>query len=248
MKQKEYTCICGRCFDNPQKFNGHKSNCKLHSINKYGSETVWDMRRIQIASQAPSAYSRHVESCKQHKEEKLSFWILEQHTCELCGKVMAEYYGSGRFCSELCARSFASKDKRAEINQKVSLKLTGRSVAAGTVKKRTKKSIEKSKIKLKETLHNKTKDNFIRSSNGDLLDITKSQLEEYRQLHPVCEICGNPETTITNKSRTKPNRLCVDHNHSNSKFRGLLCQKCNSRLGWYENNREVIDLFLQRGL
>jgi len=33
---KEYRCICGKVFDNPQKFNGHKSNCKEHILNKYG--------------------------------------------------------------------------------------------------------------------------------------------------------------------------------------------------------------------
>ena len=27
---KTYTCICGKTFDNPQKFNGHKSNCIIH--------------------------------------------------------------------------------------------------------------------------------------------------------------------------------------------------------------------------
>ena len=34
---KEYRCICGKVFDNPQKFNGHKQGCKEHIVNKYGS-------------------------------------------------------------------------------------------------------------------------------------------------------------------------------------------------------------------
>lgn len=35
--------------------------------------------------------------------------------------------------------------------------------------------------------------------------------------HTVCEICGKSETAITytgNTNRTKPNRLCIDHDHS----------------------------------
>lgn len=32
-------------------------------------------------------------------------WAKEEHTCEKCGKVMTEYYGSGRFCCKSCANS-----------------------------------------------------------------------------------------------------------------------------------------------
>lgn len=48
--------------------------------------------------------------------------------CELCGSQKFVLYGSGRFCSEQCSRSFSSKDKRQEINQKVSDSLRGRKV------------------------------------------------------------------------------------------------------------------------
>jgi Zn finger protein HypA/HybF involved in hydrogenase expression len=56
--------------------------------------------------------------------------------CENCPK---EYdiiiYGSGRFCSEKCARGFSTKSKRIEINQKVSTKLKGRKTSNGGFKK-----------------------------------------------------------------------------------------------------------------
>lgn len=34
---KTYECICGKTFDNPQKFNGHKTHCVDHlkSCGKY---------------------------------------------------------------------------------------------------------------------------------------------------------------------------------------------------------------------
>lgn len=55
--------------------------------------------------------------------------ILQQQTvsqpmCERCGQRIVEYYGSGRFCSQFCARSFATSKNREAINQKVSKTLT----------------------------------------------------------------------------------------------------------------------------
>jgi 5-methylcytosine-specific restriction endonuclease McrA len=43
--------------------------------------------------------------------------------CEYCNKVHGGIYGSGRFCSNKCARGFSTRDKRKEINKRVSLKL-----------------------------------------------------------------------------------------------------------------------------
>jgi hypothetical protein len=39
-----------------------------------------------------------------------------------------------------------------------------------------------------------------------------------------CTICGSKE------------RLCIDHNHTTDKFRGLLCSKCNSALGLFKDD------------
>jgi hypothetical protein len=46
--------------------------------------------------------------------------------CENCNKDHDGKYGTGRFCSVKCARGFSTKNKRAEINEKVSTKLIGR--------------------------------------------------------------------------------------------------------------------------
>ena len=49
---KEYHCICGKIFDNPQKFNGHKQGCKEHIINKYGSVEYYysNIRNMSLLS------------------------------------------------------------------------------------------------------------------------------------------------------------------------------------------------------
>lgn len=66
--------------------------------------------------------------------------------------------------------------------------------------------------------------------NGDELDITYGELEEYRKTHTVCDICGKPETCTTFKGNKKPNKLCIEHDHLTKKFRGLVCNRCNNRL------------------
>ena len=43
--------------------------------------------------------------------------------CEYCNEEHEGLYGSGRFCNQKCARGFSSKEKREEINLKVSQKL-----------------------------------------------------------------------------------------------------------------------------
>jgi hypothetical protein len=44
--------------------------------------------------------------------------------CENCGNEHDESYGSGRFCTNKCARGFSTKAKREDINKSVSDKLT----------------------------------------------------------------------------------------------------------------------------
>ena len=47
--------------------------------------------------------------------------------CETCGTQHDGSYGSGRFCSAKCARSFSTREKRAEINKRVSETLRSQS-------------------------------------------------------------------------------------------------------------------------
>jgi hypothetical protein len=46
--------------------------------------------------------------------------------CENCGDPHKGNYGSGRFCSKKCLRSFPTKAKRKEINKRISKSLKGR--------------------------------------------------------------------------------------------------------------------------
>ena len=81
------------------------------------------------------------------------------------------------------------------------------------------------------------------------LDITHYEFDEYVKNHPVCEICGRSlNETIKDGSKIIPKHLCIDHDHSTNKFRGLLCSVCNRQLGWYEKNKEQIEKYLNKDI
>lgn len=49
----------------------------------------------------------------------------------------------------------------------------------------------------------------------------------------LCGICKLPETKKGRKGGTQP--LSVDHCHSTNAIRGLLCQKCNTGIGMFDD-------------
>ncbi len=61
-------------------------------------------------------------------------------------------------------------------------------------------------------------------------------LKEAQYLRTLpCEICGE-----------KASKMCIDHKIPRT-YRGVLCQQCNTRLGWFERNREIILEYVERG-
>lgn len=64
--------------------------------------------------------------------------------------------------------------------------------------------------------------------------ITYAEYEEMVQEQGGrCLLCGRKQ------------KLCIDHDHESGEIRGLLCRICNSRLGWWETNRELIEAYLE---
>jgi hypothetical protein len=58
----------------------------------------------------------------------------------------------------------------------------------------------------------------------------------FRQHHGACDICGG--TPSGGDRRTS--RLCIDHDHLTGEFRGLLCTACNTAIGKFKDDPEIL--------
>lgn len=63
-------------------------------------------------------------------------------------------------------------------------------------------------------------------------------IEDYDRMsdeqNHVCAICGQPQ------NRANTSRLSVDHNHETGSVRGLLCHLCNSGLGAFQDDPQIL--------
>lgn len=59
--------------------------------------------------------------------------------------------------------------------------------------------------------------------------------EQVKLYSMPCEICGQHQK-----------KMCIDHVIPGT-YRGVLCQQCNTRLGWFEKFKEIIVSYIQRG-
>jgi hypothetical protein len=68
----------------------------------------------------------------------------------------------------------------------------------------------------------------------------KMTIDEYQKMYNeqngLCLICNQQ----TQGRGAKKNTLAVDHTHETGKIRGLLCSHCNTGLGLFRDNKELL--------
>lgn len=99
------------------------------------------------------------------------------------------------------------------------LKKDNRKIKAAVyrAKKETQEMIFENRIKSEYGITAKQYDDILASQKG------------------VCAICGQPEKVTSFK------RLAIDHCHESNKIRGLLCYRCNTALGKFEDNTSLLE-------
>ena len=240
-----FKCECGKEFEKSTSFNAHKSNCKAHYIAKYGSDEKWN----EVKAKRGNSTSKTLKIAFETKRlQELNQWLLEQHKCEKCGKVMTEKYGSGRFCSQSCANSKPNN----WIKYTCCCQYCGKLFTKETSRDRHERYCDLNPNRAPKAVNagrklDKQVDFYRLGYPQEFLVNTIADVENYMSKQLTCEICGKTiEEAVKWDSKNAPKRLCVDHDHKTMQFRGALCQICNRQLGWYEKNKEAINKYLNK--
>ena len=106
--------------------------------------------------------------------------------CQNCNSEHSSNYGSGRFCSSKCARSYSTKIKRTEINKKVSVALKGK--PSGQLGKRKPLSVE-GLAKRKETMNKLSKQRCL-TLPFDQVPTTRQKERILFEQNGKCDICS----------------------------------------------------------
>ena len=79
-------------------------------------------------------------------------------------------------------------------------------------------------------------DNFLIRNYG----ITYNDyIQLYNEQNSKCAICGQDGKLRASAQQSNVN-LCVDHDHTTGKVRGLLCNTCNSALGQFKDSETIL--------
>jgi hypothetical protein len=90
--------------------------------------------------------------------------------CEKCNQEHNGEYASGRFCSNKCAKSFSTKEKRSEINKKVSKTIINKSLKGIPL-------TEKQKIAYKNKIGSKMPKYSIEKMRNSLIEYNKERIK-----------------------------------------------------------------------
>jgi hypothetical protein len=97
-------------------------------------------------------------------------------------------------------------------------------------------SIKRNTARVEEAKRNPER--FRRNNDRHTAKRLNLSLEEYYQLREInsCQICGKKRGSIN---------LPIDHCHTTGKIRGVLCNKCNFGLGYFDDSVEKLNMAIE---
>lgn len=166
--------------------------------------------------------------------EKVLNKIFETHkTCPMCNKLLRReefpsnkskkegLAGYCRSCSGIYTHIWRTKNKERIREQKREYIRRNR--------KRIKEKDREYYEHIKKNHPEKIRENGMKHRYGIGL-IEYDKMAKYQNNR--CIICG--------KVAKRGRGLCVDHIHGNGHIRGLLCRNCNSGLGYFQDNENIL--------
>lgn len=179
--------------------------------------------------------------------------------CEVCGQTFLTRPSRvrrqwGRFCSKSCATSSRNHiaSGRTELAETRLMRATRRvNKQMQTEKECRKCKTIKSLSEFSTNHHNLDNHSYIciecigrpgTHRGYQLKYLFGITMDDYETILDgqmgVCAICGGMETRKDNKGNIC--RLAVDHDHDNGSVRGILCNACNTGLGRFRDDPDLL--------
>tara|TARA_R100000734_G_C3296771_1_gene87850 strand:- start:593 stop:1024 length:432 start_codon:yes stop_codon:yes gene_type:complete len=119
-------------------------------------------------------------------------------------------------------------------------------VVGHTNQKEYREQYSKALSKRRKTIKRREKD--IRKAKCYKYNITEEQLDKLWE-EAWCHICGITQTELNekhkNKKTTSVSKLNIDHCHKTGKVGKLLCNRCNTALGFLQDSPELLRRSIQ---
>lgn len=163
---------------------------------------------------------------KECRKEYLKEKYREKHPkkivnkkCAECGEDFETDNKRAKCCSHKCAK------KNWEKNNREAIRKTAAEWNINNYDRKRKKQIEWEKNNIE---HRRNK--YLLREYGITLQCYN---RIYKEQNGNCCICGISESELDKK-------LFIDHDHESGEVRGLLCHKCNTALGGFKDNLDLL--------
>lgn len=172
------------------------------------------------------------------------------HTCNIHGPLIKEQtYGwdeilIGTRCTPRCILCRKQYDKNRSVNLKNNNETSVQCIKCKEIK--LKKHFSKYEFNKRNSICKECRTIYQIDFKIRIIEnkygITKDEyLGMVKNQENKCAICQKEETSKSTKQRSNVIKsLCVDHCHETGKIRELLCHKCNSALGLFNDDFELL--------